>query len=463
MINLLVLLGAYDARNKSESSRSFSLISNLSIHEDYSPNSPRNDADLAIITLRSKITISRYIIPACLWKSPDSPTAETGKIAGWRHSTANSFPIQLTAKLQTNEDCFLANYSLADISSNRTKCAWPIEKNKACVKVQGHGLFFKSGDLFYLHGIRASHPQQREVCESTEGAIYTDVLKFSSWIIDLVSSEDLFPTRFSGQNNWKPEITFPDENSCKDPNGVVGSCVLVQDCPQLSSSPRVNPETLNKLNCGYEGITPRVCCTSNSPPTDWLEQLKKKLPQSPYCGIYAEDRLSDGGRVQLGDLGWTFGLVSSQGEVRCVGSLMNNRYLLTGKFENCDSGNSDFKLFSAAHCVKREDSSWQLEYARVGDWNLKTDPDCIFDDFGKACASTDDYRISDVLVHPQYNSRLSKHDFNIAMLRLEKKVEFDGYVAPICLPLDASLWNKEFKPKKQFQITGRNIVQAFID
>lgn len=113
-------------------------------------------------------------------------------------------------------------------------------------------------------------------------------------------------------------------------------------------------------------------------------------------------------------------------------------------------------MFLAAHCVKQIGQSWRLVNARIGDWNLKTNPDC--DDFNvheKVCAPPAiDYEISEIIGHPDYDANLSQHRFDIALLRLDKKVEFNELVSPICLPLDDSLWTTNFTSKKQFRITG---------
>lgn len=94
------------------------------------------------------------------------------------------------------------------------------------------------------------------------------------------------------------------------------------------------------------------------------------------------------------------------------------------------TGNS-LLIVSAANCVKKTDLTWRdLTHVRVGRWNVN--------DFG-------DFEIIDKIVFHGYQRADENQHFDIALLRLAKKVKFDDFdLKPICLPLDASLRTKDY-------------------
>lgn len=67
-------------------------------------------------------------------------------------------------------------------------------------------------------------------------------------------------------------------------------------------------------------------------------------------------------------------------------------------------------------------------WARLGDLNYLSDTDD---------ARPKDYRIIQRIIHPNYKPPSIYND--IALFRLEKKVEFSEYARPICLNTDKSM------------------------
>lgn len=47
-----------------------------------------------------------------------------------------------------------------------------------------------------------------------------------------------------------------------------------------------------------------------------------------------------------------------------------------------------------------------------------------------------DYKVSSIIIHPEFESRTHRND--IAIIKLEGKVEFGNRIAPVCLPYDSS-------------------------
>lgn len=72
---------------------------------------------------------------------------------------------------------------------------------------------------------------------------------------------------------------------------------------------------------------------------------------------------------------------------------------------------------------------------RLGEWDLDTDPDCVVKNKVRHCADpVINVGIERILLHKNYTRRLSKGGkIDMALLRLDRVVNFGRYVAPICL------------------------------
>lgn len=133
------------------------------------------------------IHFSSYIQPICLWSSGIEPTITEGLVSGWgqsedRTKIHENKPKLIAALIQSNEDCFLDEDRLLDISSKRTFCAGPRNGSGVCQGDSGGGLFIKVDDVFHLRGIVSSSLSKDEKCDVSKNAIYTNVLKFRGWI-----------------------------------------------------------------------------------------------------------------------------------------------------------------------------------------------------------------------------------------------------------------------------------------
>lgn len=64
-----------------------------------------------------------------------------------------------------------------------------------------------------------------------------------------------------------------------------------------------------------------------------------------------------------------------------------------------------------------------------------------------------DNRVVDKIVYPDYRFATKNQHFDIALLRLAKKVEFNEFVKPICLPLEPNLRTKDYTNHK-FEVAG---------
>lgn len=76
---------------------------------------------------------------------------------------------------------------------------------------------------------------------------------------------------------------------------------------------------------------------------------------------------------------------------------------------------------------------------RLGEHDLDTTKDC---EFGECAAPPITVGIERIIVHENYNPRHKEHTDDIALIRLDREIQFSEDVAPICLPVEESVRNR---------------------
>lgn len=212
------------------------------------------------------------------------------------------------------------------------------------------------------------------------------------------------------------------------------TCSLLTSCPQLQKllrPPTAASITLIKTaRCGSQNHRAKFCCpTGENPPT-----AKPAVPTIPKtssgeallpssCGLpLPGDKIHGGTPADLGAYPWMAVLGFQSGEAitvewACGGSLINNRYVLT-----------------AAHCTDIAVSNRTLSVIRLGENNLETDIDCRGTGRNRICSpAVQDFSPEEVILHPDYRKRGFQSD-DLAIIRLDRPVEFSTFIQPICLP-----------------------------
>ncbi|KAJ8934223.1 hypothetical protein NQ314_013501, partial [Rhamnusium bicolor] len=228
--------------------------------------------------------------------------------------------------------------------------------------------------------------------------------------------------------------------TCTTPNGESAICISIYDCQKLLDVVQTsNTEQLRFLRqsqCGYDR-NPLVCCgsdnnfdsTQNSPRRLPVESRNNQIPKNDAipnrdtCGYQFTERIYNGNDTNLDEFPWMalleYSNSSGYRRFSCGGTIINPRYILT-----------------AAHCVTGDvlKSVGRLVNIRVGEWNIDQEIDCI-PDTGTCNSPPQNLGIEESIVHPQYNNRRQDRYYDIALVRLNKKITYSTFVRPICLPL----------------------------
>lgn len=157
------------------------------------------------------------------------------------------------------------------------------------------------------------------------------------------------------------------------------------------------------------------------------------LPEN--CGqSLSTDRIIGGTNASMGQYPWLAQIgylledcsIVTKPMFRCGGSVINDRYILTAA--HCVTN------LPKAKCPFKGELPFQLAVVRLGEHFAHLDIDCVD---GICAAPVQDVKPEQVLIHAKYNTPKFKHD--IALIRTNRKINFNGWVAPICLPRSSQL------------------------
>lgn len=232
-------------------------------------------------------------------------------------------------------------------------------------------------------------------------------------------------------------VAIDPDNACLTGKAHQGKCVHIDKCPELrriafnTAVSQAEQLYLKAHICARN----KVCCEKpfedDSPIvstiTEVIVEPPPSLPDEADCGLdNAGQRIFGGEITEKEQFRWTVALEYNQRRkqgVRCGGSLINTRYVIT-----------------AAHCVAFVTVD-ELKL-RLGEWDLENNPDCEESDDEDCNPDVLIMTVSRIIIHPRYGKQ--KND--IALLRLTEDLpgNYTTHILPICLPQSEELRNNLF-------------------
>lgn len=210
-------------------------------------------------------------------------------------------------------------------------------------------------------------------------------------------------------------------------SGLPGVCTQINFCPYLFQQSRLE----NLTSCGFDCCSDVICCPHPNlailgisdlqcagnkrfvfENAKSMKPLRSTQTQIETCK-FEEQGISDTGATALPKEFPHMAALGYQGNEtifwNCGGTLISDQYVLT-----------------ASHCAYKNDSRL-VKYVRLGVLDLTVNPlveDC-----------PEDFQVTEIIQHPEYNSATFFND--IALLRLDRRVEFNPFIRPACLPSSA--------------------------
>ncbi|XP_045540204.1 serine protease gd [Papilio machaon] len=161
------------------------------------------DNDIALLKLRTEVTFTDYVQPACLWSEESHnryPIKEIfGTVVGWGFDQSNELSSQLrqaSMPIIQEQKCIKSNplfYSKV-LNDNKFCAGWG-NGTSACNGDSGGGFFVFTPDIrhdngsnspgaWFLKGIVSLTVSKRDarICDPTQYVVFTDVSKYKQWI-----------------------------------------------------------------------------------------------------------------------------------------------------------------------------------------------------------------------------------------------------------------------------------------
>lgn len=258
---------------------------------------------------------------------------------------------------------------------------------------------------------------------------------------------------------------------CDIPNEqIAGECRLPGDCAAYGKINDVSSlgsverfSFIKQIQCNGTDTVPYVCCPRgsdsylepyvNSTTTPKNRVASRIAFDSDSCGIQSYVAKIRGGQLaEIDEFPWMAMLLyereKNQVAQQCGGALISRTYVIT-----------------AAHCVTGknfETSKGRLKYVRLREYNIHTNPDCVYDNNLKDCSEDMiDLPPQAIIPHPQYESESTSQQHDIALIRIAQTPPFTDFLRSICLP--ELNFESSATPGKKLSVSGWGRTDIFKD
>ncbi|ODN02904.1 Transmembrane protease serine 9 [Orchesella cincta] len=374
-------------------------------------------ADVAIIRLKHEVNFTDFIRPICLPRTEDNiknwPDGSL-TVIGWgtQNTASDEGPKKVSYRAQEVEN-FLVHRSNCDRFYTRNIghlrrshiCAGGYPGKGDCAGDSGGPLFKRiqidgedgSEERYFLFGL-VSTGAVINCAREGKPSVYTSVLNYMPWILDNLEKK---PTAVGENIDHKKFPINPTDEFSTGMN------------PPVDLTKHKAAALLPKFpDCG----------------PIFGQQDHKRFPSRSNHTQHRVKRIVGGISQSVGTYPWMVQLYSrhvttTDLNLRCGGFLISKRYVLTG-----------------AHCVGDVRGSYVIDGVVLGNFNRLESRECIDD----KCNDMVIIPIEDFVAH----EKLSKYsrEYDVAVVKLSRDVEFNRFIQPICLPLAEEMVKKAWPP-----------------
>ncbi|XP_077283412.1 phenoloxidase-activating enzyme-like isoform X2 [Arctopsyche grandis] len=223
--------------------------------------------------------------------------------------------------------------------------------------------------------------------------------------------------------------TSESTTNCTTPNAEAGICISLLDCPTLlrfsnagNRLAQENRTLLTKSACS--GNHPfSVCCSDNTIQRTVASDMSTLLPSRQNCGreasVHKANEVKDG-ESAIDQFPWLAAIEYKDDDrdksfYLCSATLITLRYVL-----------------APAQCFHRKNIRNKVpKNVVLGVYDLTAEIHCSANGI---CTESTSLKISieEILLHPNFNADIERND--IALVRMDRDVEFTDFIRPLCLP-----------------------------
>jgi len=191
--DLTALVGAFDLNAPNEIGLTAIAIKKTYVHPDWNQHLATFDADIAILELSRIVFYDNYVYPICMihpeHDKNNISSTNFGIIAGYgfdENMNYGTIPKMMTTPIFNRDECFERSSSHETMISARTICGGYANGTGTCTGDSGSGVIVSYNETFYLRGIVSSSLiNELGACNVYNHSVYTNVVKFHSWIEDI--------------------------------------------------------------------------------------------------------------------------------------------------------------------------------------------------------------------------------------------------------------------------------------
>ncbi|XP_058124266.1 uncharacterized protein LOC131285364 [Anopheles ziemanni] len=437
-----------------------------------------DDSSMALLRLEADVQYDDYIQPICLPTPNDTDSsAETGTnegkdglIVGYGQTdpTGDLSPFLQATLMPIVDSGLCMVYRIFDKKeAHKMFCAGHGNGTNACKGDEGGGFYEENRHgAWTITGVIGKINLYRKQCDPYGYVGLADVVHYLEWIMDRIRSALSLPSRVppdtshskrppkgcrrkhhrhhhhreqehqhrqqhrrTNGSGSKESGSNEDSNEHTDPSITSAVKNVMQAKVDLVKDIHTDPLSVMKMEVPRSGRTLKILCLALVCVGPYFTPLVRSENQSDCDRTYPSDVQC--GLPLVGPLNATFLPKHSAEAVRgefpwhvaifqkeysspvyaCGGSLVSDRFVIT-----------------AAHCVVNSNTGYPLSkdrfFLELGYHELGVPKE----------GCTQDLRVKNVHMHPQFRSGFQRHD--LAILELERPVRFNDRVLPICLDDD---------------------------
>lgn len=276
---------------------------------------------------------------------------------------------------------------------------------------------------YTLKGFTSTEIRSEQAFDESKPYIFTDIAHYLNWIYSAIG--DKLERKSSATSAIEPTTGL---QPCEMSNSA-GFCVKPHQCSVYRNVSKPMSEHgdsfLDRNKCFTVEVQGSsisfnkdgVCCENKYIDLSFKERFDidqrfigkrgVEFLNVTKCGqVDPTRRIVGGTEAGLKEFPWIGLIKYKTGRIfkfTCGSSLISNKYVLT-----------------AAHCISNLPPGYEIVAVRLGEYNLRTDPDCKFvDDNQQECNSpVQDIPIESLIPHPKYNTPRYAND--VGLVRLSK-------------------------------------------